>query len=360
MIASFLTLTTLAPLTIRVDGRGYLRFDQGGKVAYANQATLIERNNVLVTASGCPLLPEIAVPAGTTRIQVAIDGTVTAGRTEIGRIVLAQLPNEPKHSGLFNSTTKPVIGSPGEGTFGVIRTNGATKPAPTVITVLVRAETQLQGTSFTLGDVADVSASDPWLERIRGIELGSVPGLGLQKLLSGPYIATKMRSLGLKPEEFDVTVPQGARVITKSQSIASDAIVELAKNSIADKFVVPFKLTSTRSPEVVILAPGDYETQIDLGARGATSIDVVVRFIQDGHITATRTVTLAPEPGTAQIRSGEPVTVRVVQKGAVVELAGVARSSGFLGQPLTVQTNGTNGTLLTGVVKSAGVVEVKL
>jgi hypothetical protein len=85
-----------APLKVRVDGEGYLRFAREGRVVYASSATLSVADGSLVGAEGATVMPSILVPTDATAIAVDLEGNVSCKRGPdafpLGRLVLAVFP----------------------------------------------------------------------------------------------------------------------------------------------------------------------------------------------------------------------------------------------------------------------------
>jgi flagellar basal-body rod protein FlgG len=119
--------TTNNPLDLQISGRGFFQITlPDGSLAYTRDGsfTLDNQGNV-VTASGYPIQPAIAIPVGTQSVTVGNDGAVTAvsasGKTtQIGQVQLADFINE---QGLQNIGNNLVIesaasGSPQTGTAG--------------------------------------------------------------------------------------------------------------------------------------------------------------------------------------------------------------------------------------------------
>ena len=119
--------TTNNPLDLQISGRGFFQITMpDGSLAYTRDGsfTLDNQGNV-VTASGYPIQPAIAIPVGTQSVTVGADGAVTAvaasGKTtQIGQVQLADFINE---QGLQNIGNNLVIesaasGSPQTGTAG--------------------------------------------------------------------------------------------------------------------------------------------------------------------------------------------------------------------------------------------------
>src|SRR5690349_21408730 len=88
-----LTLTAPPTLKVTVDGEGYLRFVNQGRVVYASTATLGVVGGQLSHANGSPLLPAVRIPGTTSSLEISLEGevlaTTTTGKSTVGRLVLA-------------------------------------------------------------------------------------------------------------------------------------------------------------------------------------------------------------------------------------------------------------------------------
>ena len=366
MLTLLTSFAAFAPLSIRVEGRGFLRLDHAGRLAYVSQATITAKGGYLVTTEGDTLLPEIAIPATVKAVSVGLDGTVKFGEMELGRIVLAQLKGEQPHSTTFFSALKPTIGYPGEGLFGVVRVGKSaasvetTAPASKQISIDVRPRTDVNPGNYTLGDIAIINADNETLEKLRTLVLGPSPAIGIDRLVSGPLVSAKVRNLGLKPEQFSVNVPEGAKVSGKCQMLDSQAIIDFALKATAADVSARITFESTATPAKLVLPPGDLTTKATIENRSLTSLQVRVTVLVDGQIAGSRLVSLAPDPNTPKVRAGDTVLVRLVQNGAVIEVSARATSAALYGQTISLQTINAPVLTLNGTVTGNGTVEVRL
>jgi flagellar basal-body rod protein FlgG len=120
-------------LDLAIQGAGFFQVKQvNGEIAYTRAGSFhLDQQGNVVTASGDPLQPSVAIPAGATSISVGSDGTVTVampGQTNAQQVGSIQLANFPNPGGLlangnnyFTPTTAsgdPIVGAPG-GTEGL-------------------------------------------------------------------------------------------------------------------------------------------------------------------------------------------------------------------------------------------------
>ena len=115
-------------LDLAIQGQGFFQVKQvNGEIAYTRAGSFhLDQQGNIVTASGDPLQPSVAIPNGATSISVGSDGTITVmmpGQTnaqQVGTIQLANFPNAggllASGNNLFTPTTAsgdPIVGTPG-------------------------------------------------------------------------------------------------------------------------------------------------------------------------------------------------------------------------------------------------------
>lgn len=115
-------------LDLAIQGQGYFQVKQtNGEIAYTRAGNFhLDQQGNMVTASGDPLDPSVAIPNGALTISIGTDGTVTVtlpGQTnaqQVGTIQLATFPNPGGlmsiGQNLYTPTTAsgdPIVGTPG-------------------------------------------------------------------------------------------------------------------------------------------------------------------------------------------------------------------------------------------------------
>ncbi len=360
-LATALVLASTPQLTLRVDGEGYIRLAHGAKPAYAKQAVFIVSNGELVTKSGDPLLPRVRVPSGA-HIQVDLDGTICAiggsEKTRLGRIVLAIF-----RTGAGPQTgAHPSLGNPGEGLCGVIRTDTAVTQhatAPSGPTIEFAARAEIDSDIVRLGDVAKISASSPGLKaQIEAVELGRSPIYGASKGVSAAYVIAHLRQAGIKADGIALNVPEHCEIVRKSQTVPGASFVDAAIEAAKTRLGASIELRAQDSVSDLIAPTGELHVVADGVLQGSNSVTVTVWAEIGERKIGSRVVTLVPTAGSVGVRPGDPVRIRLISNGAVVEIAGKARTGGWVGSQVTVQAD--TGTVHVGVVKTANLVEVRL
>jgi hypothetical protein len=371
------TLLLAAPtLEIRVDGDGYLRLGRGAKTVYATRVSLTRVNGALGTADGDLLLPRLAVPSTAKELKVDLEGNVSAGGASLGRLVLGVFPSGTKltpSGAVFTTTLKPTLANPGEGAVGVIRVGGTApgnatapvKPAETEAgkaTVTVRMRSEVETDQFSIGDIAAIDGDPELVQRIAAVGMGYSPMLGTDRGLALPHLLGRLRMASIDTRQVTLTVPNGAVVARKAQTVAADQILDAARDAVKARLGIDTPLIAAKPPAALNVTPGEVEITAEPGAMSSTGIPVTVSIRVGGKLAGSRSLVLVPEGGAAGVRAGETVKIQMICNGAVIELEGRAAAAAWVGQTVTVTTTvgeGGKATTMTGTVKGPGLVEVK-
>ena len=391
MISALLSAICLAPvpsLPLKVDGEGYLRFTRGSNVLYSRSEVVIASPKGLVASDGSILSPKMFAPAGTTSLTCSLDGEVTAqvGGTKqrVGRIVLAVFNDAPSFinfGSMLSTLSKPTLTNPGEGTSGVIRLekvaamttaqpNRAQTPKPktagvagnsftsaAAAEVVVRAESLVESEVITLDSIADISGDPALVKQLKNIDLGRTPYFGTARNLSTAAIRANIAAAQIDIRTVRISVPTGARVSRKSQSITINLITQTVSDAFKKKFEFDADLElKTRQFDVPVPV-------------GEASVEASNLQIRDGQLTATIDIlvnrklvtTLNLTYGTGNIPSvklGDEVKLKMISSAAVVVIKARAQGQAFLGQKVTVKTE--TGSIQTGILLVNNTVEVRL
>ncbi len=127
---------TEGQLDIAINGAGFFQIAQSdGTTAYTRDGSFqLDNQGNVVTANGLALQPALQVPAGTTSLSIAKDGTVTAvvnnasnAPVTLGTIQLATFINDPGLQAIgdnlyleTNASGAPTVGTPGTNGLGAI------------------------------------------------------------------------------------------------------------------------------------------------------------------------------------------------------------------------------------------------
>jgi len=394
MIATLFAAAVIAPswLGIRVDGTGYLRLVRQGRVVYAKQARIQVQDGHLVAEGGARFLPDVA-SSDSSGLKVDLMGRVSTSGGACGRLVLAQFSSDGDlraENGFLIASTRPDLGDPGDGTWGVIRMDGsaaagpqvkvgatetsaAAPAAPTATTkanlppgkigeILVSAHSEAAGDAFTLADIAQIKGDASEVQALSGVEIGRTPVMGVTRIVNESQIETGLRAAKLNPDQFLIEVPDRAEVVRTGQTVSSDQLYAAANAAAVQQFggVVTFVLENAGSE--LRVAPGELTLTPESCSRNREGVSVVLAVNVNGQHVASRVVTLAPNGGGVGVRTGQSVKVSLKSGGASVVVTGICQSDAWVGEQVTVTITNSAGKRVqeTGTVKDANSVEVKL
>jgi hypothetical protein len=383
MIATILLIAqaTAPTLHVRVDGEGYLRFVDQGRVVYAREADLTVRQGQIVHASGAALIP--AVPCHAPTFTVDLEGNIVAGSTHIGKLVLALFEGEtPQPNGAYlTATGRPKLGNPGEGLAGVIRTGehsaSTTTTAPQQaappreesrvevrpanntpvpeghVRIHVRGNVVVSDNQTTLADIAEITGGNPDLGLV---VITATPPIGVNRTLDVNYLKARVRPAVPAETEIEWAGANQVQIAREAQTISVEKILEVAHAAAtgqtgATAFQNPLNLAPMVAPlgELTVIA--------ERVSVSGTRITVQVAAMVDGRRAATRNVILTITSPVTSLRTGQAVTVRVVRNALIIELRGTVRQISPATNSVTVQTE--TGATLTGTLAADGAVEVK-
>lgn len=382
-------LVTLAsavtPVHLTVDGDGYLRLMRDGRAVYAKSATLTTLpDGRLGTAAGDSVLPSIQVPSDALSLEVDLEGQVFAisgGRLPIGRLVLALFPAGAALSdrgGVLLAADRPRLGNPGEGTNGVIRTGGTKSARPTVqpqpttsqpapaggkARVTARAEAEVAGENIRLGDIATIEANEPLQTNLTQLDLGETPAFGARRVLDRMRILARLKAAGIASDSVELIVPASVNVTRQSQVVTHATFLAFAEKTVreapnvAAEYVADDVAPDFKAPqgELKLISEG-------IVGLNTTNCQVKIAVFVDGKRINSRTVKLTATALPETIKSGTVVKVRFLAGGALIEMTGITRTAGKVGDQVSVEVRpeGAERTLHMARIIAAGVVEVKL
>ena len=386
MVTSILTVLIAGPLPttyVRIEGDGYLRFAKGTQVMYARQAKLTATAQGLMASDGTLMIPRLVAPVGTTKLNIGMDGTITAelpsGQKQMGRLVIAIF--DPKagfnHVGSYVTTTaKPTLTNPGEWVAGVIRTTPLVAKAKAVtevsvektntaaqgfatpgLEVTVNKDSQLENDHILLGDIAKIDGDPEIVEKLKVINLGTTPIMGATRGLTAQNIRANILSVVKTLKNVKISVPDGATVGRKCQKIEPSAINDAVSQAFKAKFSFETQLQDKNHLFAFFVKPGALAMQVGQLSLNGTQLTGVVEVTVDNQLTNTVRV-VYEMPTVSMVKRGDVVRLRLTSNAAMVEVSAKATSNGYLGQSITVQTD--NGTTHTGTLVGPNTVVVKL
>ncbi len=380
------------PLNLYVEGEGWLRFEREGRAVFAREAKLTLKEGRLVNEEGLSLLP--AVSASTTEgLKVDLEGRLTLGSSELGRLVLAQFPTgsaitEVKK--MFVAAERPTLGSAGEGNFGVIRVGtrpgagtqipktpppaGAanqssqvktpdpkplpptTAPQTGVLAITVRGESSVSSEAIRLRDIADISGLGA--EKAGEIVLGTTPALGVARPIAVSLVETRLAASGFTRGSWRLSFPDKVVVRRLGREVTHQEFLQAAQEAL-EKVLPPGSTVESEGTGLPMSCPlGDIQL-VALSpkvSRDRTTVEVEVRY--EGRRFNAKTLTFKVTTPFSGLRVGQEVQVRVKSGGASVMAKGKIR----LISPLTgeVMVDMERSVTLTARLGQDGILEVAL
>lgn len=331
-----LALSLIAPTVhVTVDGEGYLRFVREGRTVYAREADLTVVDGKLASPLGPVLNPRVQVPAEVTELTVDLSGVVfgeSAGvKSELGRIVLAMFPEDVRlvvDNGFLVSSYRPEVADPGVGLAGVVRT--AAKSTVTVapasvagIDIQMRDSVEVDGKTFTLGEIASVVADAGSKAKLEALEVSTTPALGVPYRMTSEMVRQRLMRYGKDAEKYkfsgasQVTVTRRGQIVTVAQF--NDAALAAAKAREDAEWSADSSGVNVSVP-VGKLELVSESTEIN-GGRATVRVAIIV----DGTRINSRTVTLEKSDALSKLRVGQTVKLLVKSGTAVVETTGRVR-----------------------------------
>ncbi|MCC7434018.1 MAG: flagella basal body P-ring formation protein FlgA [Methanoregulaceae archaeon] len=375
-------VAAITPITVSVEGDGYLRLLREGRAVYAKSATLtVLADGRLGTTAGDPVLPTLSVPAGTQSLEIDLEGNVIsvgASRAPIGRLVLALFPagaSLQDRGGVLLAADRPKLGNPGEGSNGVTRTGKLSAQLPTTsgqsaipiatgkARVTARAEAEVSGNTVRLGDLATIEAPEPLRATLAQLDLGDTPAFGVRRVYDRTRIAARLKSAGIPVDSVELIIPASVNVTRRAQTIPHSAFIAAAQKALTEN---PAAAAQYASDEVApdFKAPvGDARLVVEnVSGLNTSACSIKIAVFVDGKRINSRTVRLTATALPEMIKAGSPVKVRIIAGGALVEMSGIARTAGKVGDQISVEVrpDGAEKTLHLARIIAAGVVEVKL
>lgn len=387
LLTAVLGQQQLPTVTVRIEGDGFLRFAKGTDVLYARQAKLTATNQGMMTTDGAILIPRLVAPAGTTKVEVSLDGTVTAslatGHKQLGRLVIAVFDAKAGFTpvGRYVSTSvHPTLTNPGEWIAGVIRTTPlvATKQPSTAPTkapgtgttqtaaegfakaaasVTINMNSQIDSDHVLLGDIAKIEGDPELKDKLSAVDFGKAPILGSKRGFTVTHVRANILANKIDLSNIKVFVPDGASVERKCQRVAPTDISKAVSDQIKAKYGFECSIREKTRVYESCVPVGKLTLDVSQFTTNNNDISVVVDITVDGKIcnTVRATYEMQNMPG---VKRGDVVRLRLISHFASVEVSAKANSNAFLGQPVSVQTD--TGTIHNGVLVSPNTVEVKL
>ncbi|HWA82752.1 MAG TPA: flagella basal body P-ring formation protein FlgA, partial [Fimbriimonadaceae bacterium] len=219
--------------------------------------------------------------------------------------------------------------------------------------VSVRKLTEVESKEVTLGDIATITGDQA--DALSAIQYCAAPPVGIDVPITATRVKALVKRAGI---EAEVDVPVGAVLRQKFQPVTQDQFVAVAVKAAQESLGADIPLTCGQDAEDFRAPSG----QLDLKSEGVNasgaSLTVTVGVYVDGKRVNSRSIVLKAD-ATAQVKAGAAVKIYMKSGGVTVEVPGVTRSAGMIGQTVTVMVTQT-GSVLSGVVIGVDKVEVKV
>jgi len=381
-----------------VEGEGWLRFEREGRAVYAREAKLSVSQGRLVNQEGLSLLPSLS--ASTVEgAKADLEGRITLQGREIGRLVLAKFPSDQpltQVKGMWVAADRPTLGSPGEGTFGVIRmgAKGAEpakptppagpqphsepaqkhpvqnsvapnpRPAPPVrisevgpLVIKARSLSQASAEAIYLKDVAEITGVGA--AKAGEIQLGITPPYGVERPISKSLVEAKLSAAGFARGSWTLNWPgDKVGVRRQGQDVPHEAFVKAGREALAK--ILPFgtQIEAEGVSAAMACPLGDYvmtvlEPRIE---RDRVRLQVDISF--QGIRFNGRPLTFKISSPFTAMRVGQEIQVRVRSGGASVISKGRVRQIDQVRGQVTVDME--RGVTLTARPGTDGIFEVVL
>jgi hypothetical protein len=230
------------------------------------------------------------------------------------------------------------------------------------IEIFIHPQSTIDGTSFTLGDIADITAPADQLPKLESLWIGNAPIIGYQRHLDHTLVSLRLRGNGYHEEDFSVIAPDDITIQRASQTITPEQLDQAAISAVKQEVgsQTPFDVTTPVTQ--LVAPPGTLSIQAQDMQPSGQGYYVTLAVFVDGQIIATRSMSVNPGVGAISVKPGDRIAVELVAGAASVTVQGTVVSHAFLGQAVRVkvETVGTTPTTHQGILVSGDRVEVKL
>ena len=351
---------------IRVDGAGYFRLMDRGRIVYAPSVRLEVHEGWVSDRSGLRLVPHLQVlePG---ELNVEPDGTIylktkTSDR-RLGRLMLAVFPlsTPPEKegsfwvSGLRPTTSYPTVSGAGS-IVGSVRPPVKSKGAVSG-TITVNPSSVTEKDTFSIGDIATVIGPEPWCSKTKAVIIGETPPAGVERIIDPVRIQAKLIAAGLDNPSLKLDVPRRSKVARGIQVITAIEIVATATEAAKAILEHPAQLESTTQVPELRLGKGRLELMAtDVKAGAGNLIKVTVEAYLDGVRRSEVVVVLKRSTVGPKMRVGDKVTVRMISGSIRMDLDGkLTRVPDAFG---IAEVKLDSGATMTGRVTQDGFIEV--
>ncbi len=379
------------PLTWRVDGPGYFRLTQEGRVVYAKTIELQLHGGKLGSVREATFLPSISYSGDLSEVDIDAKGFVTAygpeGKVTLGQLLIAVFPegNAPLgNQGYFTSQIRPSLHQP-SAEFGVIRSGTAkaeerpappktqpkpqrTESRPTVapskqvtsnrpVQIRFLESASIEGPEILIGMIATVEGKKELVEKIKAISLGDTPPLGVERKLDLARIRARLMAQDIDLQEVEIIMPKQITIAQIHQVATSEMLVKKAQEAAEEEYGQYGTLESDGTVSPVVMPQGTFELIAEQVTTNDKGFRVTIAAKSGNRVIQRRTVVLVRKGVPKPLRFGQSVTVFVTAQNVRVETTGRVTRVGKPGEPVEVTL--TNGKRFTAHQLNDNEVEVR-
>lgn len=252
--------------------------------------------------------------------------------------------------------------------------------APGTVVIQLKDTAEVEGERFTISDLANISGDINLVAKLKEIEVGVTPMLGVSRKIESSFLLGKLRMAGIRSSQYSIEQTGPVTVSRKGQPIEHAKFIASVQEAIklAPGVTVAYKCDD-EMPDYVAPA-GRYTLVVEAltGINTQTVTAIVAIYLEDPKATDSgstwgklpgfrrlnsRTLRFQAESSPNAVQSGRPVKVVMKAGGATIEVNGTAKTSGPVGSTVSVEVRvGTPEvrTLHTGIVTSPGQIEVRI
>ncbi len=211
------------------------------------------------------------------------------------------------------------------------------------VRITVRAMPQVAGTTFTLGEIAEIVCRDSSMQkRLSSLEIGAAPLHGLTRRLGLNDVTVRLRGIGIDLKTTTIVFPPGVKVGRLAVEVVPDELVsaarvalELARAGQQNEVAIEPVLSGIR----LFVPPGkrEYVAGAPSGSLDKGSVTVPVSVLVDGKPTKTIDIAFNLTPLVTAI-----VPIRTIEAGSEISASDVSESqvgAPAVGEPITDLVN---------------------
>lgn len=355
-------LLSAPPVTVQVEGQGYLRFTREGRTVYARSASLNSLRGRLAY-SGAFVLPSIPVAEGA-EFSVSRDGTVSVSNRSVGKLVLAKFPEGlplVESGAFFTSTVRPQLGSAGAQGLGWIE-GTKTTARPIVASasssqISVRLESVVDSKTFTLGDIAEFHLPLAVQTQLSAIVVGDTPPIGIDRKVDRDRILVRLRVSGFDPSTYSIDVPEGALVRRPSQKVEHEQLFAAAMAALREQVGAQAQIADLNPMPPLVVGLGTVTLNPTNPTVSSGKANIRVEVLVNGSLATSRTLQLSIANSITLPKVGTMVTVKAHSRGVNVQFTAKVTAARSADQ---IEILTPEGEKLLGTLVAPGIVEIRL